>query len=53
MVHDARGEKQPLSTLTHYGLVKLLILDAVEDTQLSWNQFMGHPREENQDEYEL
>jgi hypothetical protein len=55
MAHFARGVKHPLATITNHGLVKILILDALRSTQMTWRQLLGlleESVEEQQEEVE-
>ena len=45
MVGFVRTAKHPISSLTHHGLIKLIILRALAQENQTWEQFIGQVQE--------
>jgi hypothetical protein len=52
MACSVRSVKHPLATITNHGLIKILILDALGSTQMTWRQFLGLPKESEEEQQE-
>ena len=45
MAGFVRASKHPLTSLTHHGLIKLIILQTLAQHNLTWDQFIAQAQE--------